>query len=111
EAVALTRASRPGHLGTALELLTSIGAERAAARGRQLMRDAGERAVPRGARRATRANPHGLTPREAEVLALLHEGLPNAAIAQRLYISERTVHHHVSAVLAKLGMSSRNDVR
>jgi DNA-binding CsgD family transcriptional regulator len=111
EAVALTRASRPGHLATALELVTSIGAERAAARVRQLMRDAGERAVPRGARPATRANPHGLTPREAEVLTLLHEGLSNAAIARRLYISERTVHHHVSAVLAKLGKSSRNDVR
>jgi DNA-binding CsgD family transcriptional regulator/tetratricopeptide (TPR) repeat protein len=111
EAVALTRASRPGRLGTALELVTSIGAERAAARVRQLMREAGERAVPRGARRATRANPHGLTPREAEVHALLHEGLSNAAIARRLYISERTVHHHVSAVLAKLGLSSRNDVR
>jgi DNA-binding CsgD family transcriptional regulator len=111
EAVALTRASRPGHLATALELVTSIGAGRAAARVRQMMRDAGERAVPRGPRRATRANPDGLTPREAEVLALLHEGLSNAAIARRLYISERTVHHHVSAVLAKLGVSSRSDVR
>ena len=111
EAVALTRASRPGDLAAALALVTSIGAERAAARLRRTMRDAGERAVPRGARRATRAHPYGLTPREAEVLGLLSEGLSNAAIARRLYISERTVHHHVTAVLAKLGMSSRNDVR
>jgi DNA-binding CsgD family transcriptional regulator len=111
EAVALTRASGPGHLGAALELVTAVGADRVAARVRQLMRDAGERAIPRGARRATRANPHGLTPREAEVFALLHEDLSNAAIARRLYISERTVHHHVSAVLAKLGVSSRRDVR
>jgi DNA-binding CsgD family transcriptional regulator len=110
EAVALTRASSPGHLAAALELVTSIGAEQAAARVRRMMRDAGERAVPRGARPATRANPHGLTPREVEVLALLREGLSNAAIARRLYISERTVHHHVSAVLAKLGISSRTDV-
>jgi DNA-binding NarL/FixJ family response regulator len=59
---------------------------------------------------STRANPYGLTPREVEVLALLREGLSNAAIAKRLYISERTVHHHVSAVLAKLGVTSRSDV-
>jgi DNA-binding CsgD family transcriptional regulator len=110
EAVALTRGSGRGHLAAALELVTSIGAEQAAARVRRMMRDAGERAVPRGARPATRANPHGLTPREGEVLALLREGLSNAAIARRLYISERTVHHHVSAVLAKLGISSRTDV-
>jgi DNA-binding CsgD family transcriptional regulator len=110
EAVALTLAAGPGHLGTALQLVTSIGAERTAARVRQMMRDAGERPVPRGARQATRANPHGLTPREAEVLELLREGLSNAAIAGRLYVSERTVHHHVSAVLAKLGLSSRRDV-
>jgi len=45
------------------------------------------------------------------VLALLRDGLSNAAIARRLYLSERTVHHHVSAVLAKLGVSSRIDVR
>ena len=111
QAVALTRASRPGHLAEALQLVTSIGAEQAAARVRRMMRDAGERAVPRGARPTTRANPHGLTAREVEVLALLRDGLSNARIARRLYISERTVHHHVSAVLAKLGMSSRTDVR
>ena len=52
-----------------------------------------------------------MTPREVEVLPLLREGLPNAAIAARLFISERTVHHHVSAVLAKLGVASRHDVR
>ena len=110
EAVVLTRSARPQSLATALELVSAIGAERAAARIRQIMRQAGERTVPRGPRPATRAHPHGLTPREAEVLGLLREGLPDATIARRLYISERTVHHHVSAVLAKLGVSSRVDV-
>jgi DNA-binding NarL/FixJ family response regulator len=74
------------------------------------MRDAGERSVPRGARPATRADPYGLTPRQVEVLALLREGMTNAGIARRLYISERTVHHHVSAVLTKLGVSSRTEL-
>ena len=44
---------------------------------------------------------------EQEVLALLADGLPDREISRRLFISERTVHHHVSAVLAKVGVSSR----
>jgi DNA-binding CsgD family transcriptional regulator len=63
----------------------------------------------RGPRPATRANPAGLTPREAEVLALLADGLRNAEIAARLVITEKTVGHHVSAILAKLGVRSRYD--
>jgi DNA-binding CsgD family transcriptional regulator/tetratricopeptide (TPR) repeat protein len=110
EALASIRAPGPGHLATALELVTAIGAERVANRLRRMMRDAGERSVPRGARPATRAHPDGLTPRQVEVLDLLREGMTNAAIARRLYISERTVHHHVSAVLGKLGVSSRTEL-
>jgi DNA-binding NarL/FixJ family response regulator len=71
------------------------------------MKDAGLRAIPRGPRPATRAAPAGLTAREQEVLALLVDGLADREIAQRLFISERTVQHHVSAVLAKIGVSSR----
>ncbi len=63
--------------------------------------------VPRGARASTRANVGGLTDREAEVLDLLDEGLRNAEIAGRLHLSEKTVAHHVSSILAKLGVSSR----
>jgi DNA-binding NarL/FixJ family response regulator len=40
-------------------------------------------------------------------LALLSEGLPNQEISRRLFISERTVDHHVSAVLSKIGVPSR----
>ena len=65
--------------------------------------------VPRGARASTRANIGGLTDRETEVLDLLDEGLRNAEIAQRLHLSEKTVGHHVSAILAKLGASSRGE--
>lgn len=73
------------------------------------MRDLGVRGIPRGPRPQTLANPAGLTPREIEVLALIVEGLRNAEIAKRLYLSPKTVDHHVSAVLAKLGVHSRTE--
>ena len=73
-------------------------------------RPAGPRPRPRcrragGRRRA--ANPAGLTSREVEVLRLLDEGLTNAELAQRLYISQKTVDHHVSAILSKLQVANR----
>jgi DNA-binding CsgD family transcriptional regulator len=46
-------------------------------------------------------------PRQQEVLALLADGLPDREISRRLFISERTVHHHVSAVLSKIGVPTR----
>ncbi len=51
--------------------------------------------------------PAGLTAREQQVLALVADGLPDREISRRLFISERTVQHHVSAVLSKIGVSSR----
>ena len=63
----------------------------------------------RGPRHSTRANPGGLTEREMDIAALLVDGLRNAEIAARLNVSPKTVDHHVSAVLAKLGVRSRGE--
>jgi DNA-binding CsgD family transcriptional regulator/tetratricopeptide (TPR) repeat protein len=63
----------------------------------------------RGPRHSTRANPDGLTRREMDIAALLVDGLRNADIAARLNVSPKTVDHHVSAVLAKLGVKSRGE--
>jgi DNA-binding NarL/FixJ family response regulator len=69
----------------------------------------GERGVSRGPRPATRENAAGLTARELDVLRLLADGLRNVVIAERLFVSRRTVEHHVSAILAKLGVQSRGE--
>jgi DNA-binding CsgD family transcriptional regulator len=91
----------------ALTIFEQLGAGPAGAMLRKRMRELGVRGVPRGSRTSTRSNPLGLTKREAEILALLSEGLRNSAIAKRLFVSPKTVDHHVSAVLAKLGVPSR----
>lgn len=93
-----------------LAIMDGLGARAAALRARRDLRRRGHRGVPRGPIRATAASPAGLTPRQAEVVALLAEGLTDAEIAARLLLSRKTVGHHVSALLAKLGVSSRRDV-
>ena len=66
--------------------------------------------MPRGPKPTTRANPGGLTDRQVEIVGLLVVGRTNAEIAAKLVLSVRTVDHHVSAVLQKLGITSRREV-
>jgi DNA-binding NarL/FixJ family response regulator len=106
-ALALHDTSDEAALRQALELFAGLGASAAVQLTRHKMRTLGMTSIPRGPRPARRSTPAGLTAREQEVLALLAEGLPDKEIARRLFITERTVHHHVSAVLAKIGVSSR----
>lgn len=105
-AVALSRGDTGAKLD-ALRILDELGAVPLATRIRNQLQDAGVTGVPRGPQKATRGSPHGLTARQTDVLDLLSEGLTNAEIADRLFISTRTVDHHVSAILAKLGASTR----
>jgi len=109
-ALALLDAPDELALRRALDICDVLGAVATARIIRKKMRSLGIRSVPAGQRAATRENPFGLTQREQEVLELLCEGRTNAGIATKLVISPKTVDHHVSSVLAKLGVSKRTEV-
>jgi DNA-binding CsgD family transcriptional regulator len=91
----------------ALAILDRLDARPMADRVRQQLRDLGVESIPRGPTRETLSNPAGLTTRQLEVLRLIAEGRSNERIAEELFISKKTVEHHVSAIYGKLGVSTR----
>jgi DNA-binding CsgD family transcriptional regulator/tetratricopeptide (TPR) repeat protein len=93
----------------ALEIFDELGAVPAAALLRRRMRAGGEQRIPRGPRKTTRVNQFGLTRRELGVLGQLVRGASNQEIAASLFISAKTVDHHVSAILGKIGATSRKE--
>jgi DNA-binding CsgD family transcriptional regulator len=108
-AQALAETGEPEHLRAALAEFERLGAKPAAQHAARRLREVGVRGIPRGPRPSTRANPAGLTRREVEIAQLLARGLRNNEIAKRLFLSPKTVGHHVSGVLAKLGVRTRGE--
>ncbi len=106
-AMALQDSAEERLLREALKVFTGLGALAAARITRHKMRQLGIRSIPAGPRTAARADPLGLTRREREVLDLICAGHTNAQIAAKLFISAKTVDHHVSAVPAKLDAPTR----
>ncbi|MEU0437946.1 AAA family ATPase [Streptomyces sp. NPDC006290] len=106
-AAALAESPDPDDKLAALAVLDTLGAGPLARLVRAELRALGLRRIPRGPLAVTRGNPAGLTERQVQVMRLLAQGLTNGEIAERLVVSVRTVDHHVSAVLDKLGVHTR----
>jgi ATP/maltotriose-dependent transcriptional regulator MalT len=92
----------------AIGILQNLGARAVCEKLKLEMRASGIKSIPRGIRKTTQANPAQLTQRELDVLQLLEKGLQNKEIASKLYISAKTVDHHISAILFKLDVNSRS---
>lgn len=108
-ALALLDADREQPLLEALAIADGLGAVPLAAAIRGRLRRLGARSIPRGPRPGTRANPGGLSRRQVEVLELVALGLSNPEIARRLFLTPKTVEHHVGAILRKLRTARRED--
>lgn len=94
-------------LREAHEIFASLGARPMRDRTTRRMRELGADSIPRGPTEETRSNPANLTARQMEILGMVSRGLSNGEIADELYLSKKTVEHHVSAIYSKLGVDSR----
>lgn len=92
----------------ALSILKELGAHAVYDKIKMEMRTSGIKSIPRGLRESTLNNPAQLTNRELDVLQLLHKAVQNKEIAKALYISPKTVGHHISSILFKLDVNSRS---
>lgn len=112
EACALAESDDPESVRRAIASFEQLGAQPAMKHAIRRLRELGVRDLPpvrRGPRASTRANPAGLTQRETEVLLLLAEGLRNTDIAERLYLTPKTVGQHITAIHGKLGVETRTE--
>lgn len=92
---------------TAIEIIKNLGAEAVYEKMKFEMRTFGIKNIPRGIRKSTKSNPANLTLRELDVLQLLKDGFQNKEIAAKLFISPKTVDHHISSILFKLDVNTR----
>jgi DNA-binding CsgD family transcriptional regulator len=106
-ALALAGSPDEQSVRAALAELQRLDARPAATMVARRLRERGIRNVPRGPQSRTKGNPADLTMREVEVLGLIQQGLSNVEIAGKLFVSRKTVNHHVSAILRKLGVARR----
>jgi ATP/maltotriose-dependent transcriptional regulator MalT len=93
----------------AVRIFDELGAVPAGTHARRRLRQLGVTSVPRGPNTSTAANPARLTQRELEVLGLVAAELSNMEIAERLFLSDKTVERHLSSVFAKLDVASRGE--
>ncbi len=109
QALELMEADHEEPVLEAITILDRLGARPAADLARNRARALGAAKIPRRPAERPPGHPTGLTGRQLEVLQLIADGLTNSEIGAELYLSPRTVDHHVSAILAKLGVTTRRE--